>query len=102
MHLDTPEKRARQAIDAALVAAGWQVQSRDAINLQASRGIAVREFPLKPGHGYADYLLYVDRQAVGVIEAKKAGTTLTGVEVQAEKYAAGMPDALPAPHRPCR
>ena len=64
------------------------------------RGVAVREFPLKPGHGYADYLLYVDGQAVGVIEAKKEGETLTGVEMQAEKYAAGMPDALPAPLPP--
>ena len=100
VHLDTPEKRARQQIDAALIEAGWHVQSRDAVNLNAGRGVAVREFRLKPGHGYADYLLYVDGQAVGVIEAKKEGETLTGVEVQAEKYAAGMPEALPAPHRP--
>lgn len=99
-HLDTPEKRARQRIDAALQAAGWQVQSRDAVNLHAGRGVAVREFQLKPGHGYADYLLYVDEQAVGAVEAKKEGETLTGVEVQAEKYATGMPDGLPAPHRP--
>ena len=99
-HLDTPEKQARQRIDAALNEAGWQVQSRDAVNLQAGRGVAVREFRLKPGHGYADYMLYVDGQAVGVIEAKKEGDTLTGVEVQAEKYAAGVPDALPAPFRP--
>jgi type I restriction enzyme, R subunit len=99
-HLDTPEKLARQQIDADLREAGWDVQSRTEINLQAGRGVAVREFPLKTGHGYADYLLYVNNQAVGVIEAKKAGTTLTGVEVQAEKYAAGMPDALPAPFRP--
>jgi len=67
------------------------VQSRTEINLQVGQGVAVREFALKSGHGYADYLLYVDGQAVGVIEAKKAGSTLTGVEVQAEKYAAGMP-----------
>jgi type I restriction enzyme R subunit len=100
VRLDTPEKQARLAIDAALAAADWRVQSRNEVSLQAGRGVAVREFPLKSGHGYADYLLYVDGQAVGVIEAKKAGTTLTGVEVQAEKYAAGMPDALPAPHRP--
>jgi len=99
-HLDTPEKRARERIDAALTEAGWLVQSRTAVNLQAGRGVAVREFPLRTGHGYADYLLYVDGQAIGVIEAKKGGTTLTGVEVQAEKYAAGMPDALPAPFRP--
>jgi hypothetical protein len=94
---NTPERRAREQIDATLIEAGWRVQSRDAVNLQVGRGVAVREFRLKPGHGYADYLLYVDGQAVGVIEAKKEGETLTGVEVQAEKYAAGMPDALPDP-----
>ncbi len=60
----------------------------------------MREFQLTAGHGYADYLLYVDGQAVGVVEAKKEGATLTGVEVQAETYAAGMPGALPAPFRP--
>jgi hypothetical protein len=97
-HLDTPEKQARQRIDAALMEAGWQVQSRNAVNLHAGRGVAVREFRLKPGHGYADYLLYLEGQAAGVIEAKKEGETLTGVEVQAEKYAAGLPEALPAPH----
>ena len=66
----------------------------------AGRGVAIREYPLKPGHGYADYLLYVDGQAVGVIEAKQAGTTLKGVERQSEKYGAGIPDGIPAPIRP--
>ena len=99
-HLDTPEKRARQQIDNALREAGWHVQSRDAVNLNAGKGVAVREFQLRRGYGYADYLLYVDGQAVGAIEAKKEGDTLTGVEVQSEKYAVGMPDALPALHRP--
>ncbi len=97
---ETPEKAARRKIDAALEAAGWKVQSRDALNLHAGRGVAVREFKLLAGHGYADYLLYVEQRAVGVIEAKKEGETLTGVEVQAEKYATGMPESLPAPYRP--
>ena len=60
----------------------------------------MREFPLESGYGFADYLLYVDKQAVGVVEAKKAGTTLTGVELQSEKYSAGLPEHLPAPYRP--
>jgi type I restriction enzyme R subunit len=34
------------------------------------------------GHGRADYLLYVDQKAVGVIEAKPEGTPLSGVEWQ--------------------
>ena len=53
------------------------------MNLYAGRGVAAREYPLT--WGSADYLLFVDRQAVGVIEAKKEGVTLTGVELQAEK-----------------
>ena len=61
-------------------------------------GVAVREFGLKPGHGTADYLLYVDQKAAGVVEAKPASHTLTGVETQSGKYSGGLPDALPA-HR---
>ena len=95
-----PEDEARKHIDAALALAGWAVQDVAAMNLDAARGVAVREFPLAKGFGFADYLLYVDAQAVGVLEAKKAGTTLTGAEVQAEKYAAGVPEHLPAPVRP--
>ena len=38
--------------------------------------------------------------AAGVVEAKSVGTTLTGVEVQSEKYGAGLPDNLPAHRRP--
>ena len=63
-------------------------------------GVAVREVPLESGHGTADYLLYVDGKVVGVVEAKPAGFTLTGVEVQSEKYSTGLPDGLPAPIRP--
>jgi hypothetical protein len=69
-HLDTPERRARQVIDAALDAAGWRVQSRDAVNVPAGRGVAVRDFRLKPGHGYADC---VHGQTVGVIGASEVG-----------------------------
>lgn len=96
----TPEQEAREQIDAQLSAAGWKIQNMADLNLAAGRGIAVREFPLASGHGTADYLLYVDRKAVGVVEAKAEGTTLTGVEVQAEKYGAGLPKTLPAWHNP--
>jgi type I restriction enzyme, R subunit len=95
-----PEEQARENIDASLEQAGWQIQDRDKANLSAGRGIAVREFPLKSGHGHADYLLFVDGRAVGVTEAKPEGTTLTGVERQSEKYGAGLPDGVPAPIRP--
>ena len=73
-----PEQRARQRIDAMLERAGWVVQSQKDLNLYAGVGVAVRE--VQTHAGPADYVLFVNRQAVGVIEAKKAGTTLSGVE----------------------
>jgi len=96
----TPEQEARIEIDAQLEESGWVVQDRDETNLSAGQGVAVREFPLKQGHGFADYLLFVDGQAVGILEAKKVGYPLTGVEVQANRYTEGLPDNLDAPHRP--
>ncbi len=54
---------------------------------------------MKPGHGFADYLLYVDRAAAGAVEAKGKGT-LRGVEPQTTKYSHGLPDTLPAHRRP--
>ncbi|MGH2361789.1 MAG: type I restriction-modification enzyme R subunit C-terminal domain-containing protein [bacterium] len=95
-----PEQEARQRIDDLLTRAGWAVQNTGAINLYARRGVAVREFALKTGHGEADYLLYVDARAAGVVEAKPEGHTLTGVERQSEKYGEGLPDDLPAWRRP--
>jgi hypothetical protein len=53
----------------------------------------VREFPVEGG--FADYMLFVDRKAVGVVEAKKVGTTLSGVAEQAGSYAAGLPQNVP-------
>ena len=96
----TPEDRARQNIDQLLAAAGWIIQNRDEANITAGRGVAIREFPMKKGHGEADYLLFVDGAAAGVIEAKKEGETLTGVEIQTTKYSEGVPDGVPAPRRP--
>jgi len=96
----TAEARARVQIDQQLQAAGWAVQDADAVNLAAAQGVAVREFILKPPHGRADYLLFVDRQAVGSVEAKPAGTTLTGVEIQSAKYRDGLPNFVAAPVKP--
>ena len=96
----TPEQQARANIDKMLTRAGWAVQDADLINVYASKGVAVREFPLKSGHGHADYLLYVNQRAAGVVEAKPEGFTLTGVEVQSEKYSTGLPDILPVYRRP--
>jgi type I restriction enzyme R subunit len=91
----SPEELARQNIDRLLAQAGWRVCDASATNIHAARGVAIREFPLKSGHGFADYLLYVDGKAAGVIEAKKEGVTLSGVETQSGKYTQGLPDGLP-------
>jgi type I restriction enzyme, R subunit len=93
----TPEELARVDIDAQLVEAGWEVQDNADIHLQSGKGIAVREYPMKPGHGFADYLLFIGLEAVGVIEAKKVGSSLTGVEPQTKKYSEGLPDDLRTP-----
>lgn len=85
------EKRARALIDKQLAAAGWVVQDKKDLNLFATQGVAVRESIMAAGHGRADYLLYVDKSAVGVIEAKPAGTPLSGVEWQSAMYAEGLP-----------
>ena len=86
-----PEEKARQKIDRLLEAAGWAVQNFKDLNLGASLGVAVRDFPLKSG--FADYLLLVDRKAVGVVEAKPEGTTLGGVSEQSERYLRDLPNA---------
>ncbi len=80
------EAKARVEIDKQLAAAGWKVQSRKALNLGAGPGVAVREFILEKPHGRVDYLLFVNGQPAGVIEAKPEGTTLTEVEHQSGKY----------------
>jgi type I restriction enzyme R subunit len=95
-----PEQEAREKIEEMLAEAGWEVCNVKDANIYGQRGIAIREFPLKPGYGFADYLLYIDGRAAGVIEAKKAGTTLTGVETQSAKYSQGLPENLPAWHSP--
>ncbi len=87
------EARARVLIDRQLEAAGWHVQDARDINLFAGPGVAVRERAMRAGHGRADYLLYVDQRAAGVLEAKPAGTTLSGVEWQSAMYASGLTDA---------
>lgn len=94
----TPEEKARKQIDEMLAAAGWTVQNLSELNLSAAVGVAVREFPLQ--NGEADYLLFVDRRAVGVVEAKPEGMTLSGVHDQSEKYVTGVPANLPHVQEP--
>src|SRR5439155_7697208 len=91
-----PEEAARAEIDRLLKVAGWQVAAVKEVNIHAHRGVAIREFPLRDGFGFVDYMLYVNGKAAGVVEAKKQGFTLSGVEIQSDKYTKGLPDGLPA------
>jgi type I restriction enzyme R subunit len=82
-----PEQKARDNIDKMLVEAGWVVQSKKKVDLSAAKGVAVREY--QSDVGPADYVLFVDRKPVGVIEAKREeqGEKLTVAEDQSKDYA---------------
>jgi type I restriction enzyme R subunit len=82
------EQIARNQIDAKLAEAGWVVQDRTALNFHAGPGVAVREYHTDVGP--ADYVLFLDKNAVGVIEAKPEdwGHKITTVEDQSAGYAA--------------
>ena len=82
-----PEQIARDKIDIMLREAGWTVQSKNKVDLSASRGVAVREYQTDVGP--ADYVLFVDRKPIGIIEAKREdeGHRLTVVEEQSSTYA---------------
>ena len=83
----TPEQQARIEIDKKLTASSWLVQDKKEFNPAAAPGIAVREFTTDSGP--VDYLLFVDRKPVGVVEAKKAeeGQNMTVHEAQSKRYA---------------
>jgi type I restriction enzyme R subunit len=82
-----PEQKARDNIDVLLMKAGWIVQSTKGINLNVGHGQAIREYQTDVGP--ADYVLFVDKKAIGVIEAKREdeGVRLTTHETQTEGYA---------------
>jgi type I restriction enzyme R subunit len=82
-----PEQIARDHIDKQLLACGWIIQDKKKLNLSAGLGIAVREY--QTDIGPADYVLFVDKKAVGIIEAKREeeGVRLSTVEEQSAQYA---------------
>ena len=85
-----PEQLARDRIDGMLLASGWIIQSKKSINLGAALGVAIREY--QTDIGPADYVLFVDKKPIGVIEAKRAeeGVYLTMHEDQSEGYASAQ------------
>src|SRR4051812_46308534 len=93
--MPAPEELARQNIDKLLTQSGWVIQNYKQLDLSAGKGIAIREIRLKEGR--CDYLLLIDRTPVGIIEAKKAGVTLSTVAFQSGQYAKNLPDFLRNP-----
>ena len=89
----TPEQQARRNIDSMLEASGWQIQNYAEHDTGVARGVAVREYPLQDDQS-ADYLLFINEVAVGIVEAKKEGMTLGGALQQAERYHSSLPDTL--------
>ncbi len=64
-----PEQIARDKIDAMLLNSGWLIQSKDKVDLSANLGVAGREYQTNVGP--ADYILFVNRKPIGIIEAKR-------------------------------
>jgi type I restriction enzyme, R subunit len=83
-----PEQIARDKIDKLLNACGWVIQDKDKINLNAALGVVVRYYLTQDGKE-TDYVLFIDKKPVGVIEAKREeeGHRLTSVEEQSKEYA---------------
>ena len=75
----------REEIDNKLIAAGWAVQDKKRINLMEKQGVAVREMDTDTGP--ADYMLFIDGIACGIIEAKREGAELGHVDIQSTRYA---------------
>ena len=94
-----PEEEARKQIDKMLKESGWILQDYKDLDLGAGFGIAVREYPLSLDA--SDYALFIDRNPVGVLEAKPKGWTLRGVTPQSDGYLKGLKEKFPnAPRIP--
>lgn len=96
----SPEQIARDNIDTQLIACGWIIQNKKRLNLSTSLGIAVKEYLTDAGP--ADYVLFVNKKPIGIIEAKREDEAhhLTSVEEQSVIYATSKlkycdNDALP-------
>ena len=83
----SPEEKARIEIDKQLNAAGYVVQDMSELNLFAAKGVVVREYPTDTGE--VDYLIFVNQQPIGIIEAKaitKGEKLITEAEDQTRRY----------------
>lgn len=87
----TPEEKARQKIDQMFYDAGWEVTDRDHYT-PSSTAVAITEGLLN--HNLeADYFLFINGKAVGVLEAKRKEVDVDSdmVQEQAENYCRSVP-----------
>ena len=96
----TPEEKARQKIDQWFTDAGWEVINRDEYD-PTSTAVAIREGLLK-GNLEADYFLFINGKAVGVLEAKREETDAFSSKVceQAALYARSVPNIYQTYQKP--
>ena len=96
----TPEEKARQKIDQWFTDAGWEVINRDEYE-PTSTAVAIREGLLK-GNLEADYFLFINGKAVGVLEAKREETDTFSSKVceQAALYAKSVPNIYQTYQKP--
>lgn len=87
----TPEQKARKKIDAFFSNSGWEVVSRDSYSPTTSA--AAIEEGLLNHNLEADYLLFINGTAIGVLEAKKESYDIDcdAVKNQAENYVKNVP-----------
>ena len=71
--MPTPEDQARKNFDQLLTKADWAVRNQSNGNILAHRRVVIRNFTLKPGHGFADDLFHLDGRAARVPAAKEEG-----------------------------
>lgn len=96
----TPEEKARIKIDQWFADAGWEVINRDEYE-PTSTAVAIREGLLK-GNLEADYFLFINGKAVGVLEAKREETYAFSSVVceQAALYARSVPNIYQTYQKP--
>lgn len=93
-----PEQKARLLIDSQLAASGWLV-SKDKDAWRSGGAVAIEEW-IFPNGNRADYLLFVEGKAIGVVEAKPAKTLMGGIHHQADQYASSLELITPSWRKP--
>lgn len=96
----TPEEKARVKIDQMFEDAGWKVVDRDFYSPTITAA-AIREGLLE-GNREADYFLFINGKAVGVLEAKREEVNVVSDVVceQAIRYTRYVPECYQAYERP--